>query len=101
MAPTGIYSLSLHDALPICSASRNVVGSPFCRGTCSSPVAPSVRMISSTNSGSFVARSEEHTSELQSPYDLVCRLLLEKKKKPSSSSLLTDDTTPADHLALS
>src|SRR5207248_7570359 len=27
------------------------------------------------------ARSEEHTSELQSPYDLVCRLLLEKKKK--------------------
>src|SRR5207248_11721368 len=28
-----------------------------------------------------VARSEEHTSELQSPYDLVCRLLLEKKKK--------------------
>src|SRR5438094_4611827 len=29
----------------------------------------------------FVVRSEEHTSELQSPYDLVCRLLLEKKKK--------------------
>src|SRR5207248_9730786 len=29
-------------------------------------------------------RSEEHTSELQSPYDLVCRLLLEKKKKKSS-----------------
>src|SRR5207248_6106652 len=29
----------------------------------------------------LVARSEEHTSELQSPYDLVCRLLLEKKKK--------------------
>src|SRR5207248_8397325 len=28
-----------------------------------------------------VARSEEHTSELQSPYDLVCRLLLEKKKQ--------------------
>src|SRR5437867_6643891 len=30
------------------------------------------------------ARSEEHTSELQSPYDLVCRLLLEKKKKTNS-----------------
>src|SRR5207248_7285286 len=29
-------------------------------------------------------RSEEHTSELQSPYDLVCRLLLEKKKKPTT-----------------
>src|SRR5438094_3149834 len=32
-------------------------------------------------------RSEEHTSELQSPYDLVCRLLLEKKKKPYHASL--------------
>src|SRR5437867_10794835 len=32
-------------------------------------------------SGSIRLRSEEHTSELQSPYDLVCRLLLEKKKK--------------------
>src|SRR5438094_2082862 len=31
------------------------------------------------------ARSEEHTSELQSPYDLVCRLLLEKKKKERAS----------------
>src|SRR5437867_10749757 len=30
-------------------------------------------------------RSEEHTSELQSPYDLVCRLLLEKKKEPPAS----------------
>src|SRR5207248_8537637 len=30
-------------------------------------------------------RSEEHTSELQSPYDLVCRLLLEKKKPPSAT----------------
>src|SRR5437867_7852250 len=33
------------------------------------------------------ARSEEHTSELQSPYDLVCRLLLEKKKTTTSSPL--------------
>src|SRR5207248_8784080 len=35
-----------------------------------------------------VPRSEEHTSELQSPYDLVCRLLLEKKKKINKSHLL-------------
>src|SRR5437867_6368531 len=39
-------------------------------------------------------RSEEHTSELQSPYDLVCRLLLEKKNKhqfqPPTTSLLSD-----------
>src|SRR5207248_5333758 len=34
--------------------------------------------------GKSIPRSEEHTSELQSPYDLVCRLLLEKKKKKKS-----------------
>src|SRR2546426_3179190 len=36
-----------------------------------------------------VGRSEEHTSELQSPCNLVCRLLLEKKKKKSIELLLT------------
>src|SRR5437867_9970025 len=41
-------------------------------------------------------RSEEHTSELQSPYDLVCRLLLEKKKKPRKRArLLTPLQPPA------
>src|SRR5215467_6357974 len=39
-----------------------------------------------------VARSEEHTSELQSPCNLVCRLLLEKKKKKSITSLFTTKT---------
>src|SRR5438094_3344836 len=38
-------------------------------------------------------RSEEHTSELQSPYDLVCRLLLEKKKKKKTQIRNTDNTT--------
>src|SRR5207248_9543775 len=38
--------------------------------------------------GSWIFRSEEHTSELQSPYDLVCRLLLEKKKKKESKNLI-------------
>src|SRR5207248_8541180 len=38
-------------------------------------------------------RSEEHTSELQSPYDLVCRLLLEKKKKQTSYTLITMSNT--------
>src|SRR5438094_5185285 len=33
-------------------------------------------------------RSEEHTSELQSPYDLVCRLLLEKKKKKTNMQII-------------
>src|SRR6201999_4680897 len=62
-ATTEIYTLSLHDALPI---------GPSCR----SPL-PSSGSGSSTNSSR--GRSEEHTSELQSLRHLVCRLLLEKK----------------------
>src|SRR6266480_7545664 len=67
-ATTEIYTLSLHDALPIptvCpSRSRaSSTGRRRCRG----------RLLP--------ARSEEHTSELQSHVNLVCRLLLEKKKK--------------------
>src|SRR5215207_4180770 len=64
-ATTEIYTLSLHDALPI---SRGA-SSPAWRS-------PSTR--SGTSAGR--ARSEEHTSELQSRVDLVCRLLLEQKK---------------------
>src|SRR5207248_7115620 len=41
-------------------------------------------------------RSEEHTSELQSPYDLVCRLLLEKKKKKKKTKLPTNKHTYTD-----
>src|SRR6266496_3604547 len=64
-ATTEIYTLSLHDALPILRARVR-----FARGT----VAGVGRHVER-------ARSEEHTSELQSRRDLVCRLLLEKKKK--------------------
>src|SRR5437867_9918455 len=42
------------------------------------PIDPRIRL---RGDRTAIARSEEHTSELQSPYDLVCRLLLEKKKK--------------------
>src|SRR5258705_8441185 len=70
-ATTEIYTLSLHDALPICSISR-----PRARPACPSPTA-AARMPSRWPS----TRSEEHTSELQSLRHLVCRLLLEKKKK--------------------
>src|SRR5437879_13402126 len=66
-ATTEIYTLSLHDALPICSGAA-----PPAR-----PRVPS----KSTRYRSALSRSEEHTSELQSPMYLVCRLLLEKKKK--------------------
>src|SRR5260370_23228239 len=78
-ATTEIYTLSLHDALPI-SATRTCCPSlSRCapRATiCSPGCTPSERMASS--------RSEEHTSELQSHLNLVCRLLLEKKKENSA-----------------
>src|SRR5207247_10770735 len=70
-APTEIYTLSLHDALPI-------LPSPTPAAQAS---APSVATISPPITTSSSTRSEEHTSELQSRVDLVCRLLLEKKKK--------------------
>src|ERR1039457_1179835 len=66
-ATTEIYTLSLHDALPI---------SPICRNTRSS--------FAVTFWEWPMMRSEEHTSELQSPCNLVCRLLLEKKKTTSA-----------------
>src|SRR5256885_10404490 len=70
-ATTEIYTLSLHDALPICTRScttRSAMPTPVVTAT--------VRARGST----VRTRSEEHTSELQSPCNLVCRLLLEKKK---------------------
>src|SRR5438876_10887441 len=78
-APTEIYTLSLHDALPI-SLPANVrwaVGEG-CRSNSWRNV-PFGRK--STCRAQSKSRSEEHTSELQSPVHLVCRLLLEKKKK--------------------
>src|SRR2546430_5981150 len=73
-ATTEIYTLSLHDALPISRAGTP----PHPRGSrsCSKH-----RSASRTSPGSGTSRSEEHTSELQSQSNLVCRLLLEKKKK--------------------
>src|SRR5256885_10871314 len=77
-ATTEIYTLSLHDALPISYGSLiTMVG--IALGVASGIA--SVRLVSSLLVG--VQRSEEHTSELQSPCNLVCRLLLEKKKKNS------------------
>src|SRR5438067_8861029 len=77
-ATTEIYTLSLHDALPI-SASRN---SRSRRSSCPTPSA----CRRSKRSRSPTRRSEEHTSELQSRFDLVCRLLLEKKKKKKQNT---------------
>src|SRR5687768_18406385 len=74
---TEIYTLSLHDALPISIRCEQMVA-----------VIPqvAVRAVAHASpwlTGVFVYRSEEHTSELQSRLHLVCRLLLEKKKKHS------------------
>src|SRR5438034_5978595 len=70
-ATTEIYTLSLHDALPIFMSTVH----PHPALKVAVPFAPMV--------DGWVGRSEEHTSELQSHSDLVCRLLLEKKKKKS------------------
>src|SRR5256885_7768663 len=71
-ATTEIYTLSLHDALPI--SRRSCHRSRSCwTARCST--------------GHRACRSEEHTSELQSPCNLVCRLLLEKKKMNRSCDL--------------
>src|SRR5438094_9932054 len=86
---TEIYTLSLHDALPIFV--NNV------QQRVAQWKAAGVRVLPGNNNRldqAFVEtpdgvrieiRSEEHTSELQSPYDLVCRLLLEKKKNNKST----------------
>src|SRR5437773_11944968 len=82
-ATTEIYTLSLHDALPISkketfSNARWRVFTPgWCSTNATTSTASSTRCGSATSPAS--ARSEEHTSELQSHHDLVCRLLLEKK----------------------
>src|SRR5262249_60499074 len=74
--PTALYTLSLHDALPICSFPAAGGSAPA-----SSPSAISPRRAAPASSTTRSARSEEHTSELQSLTNLVCRLLLEKKKR--------------------
>src|SRR5258708_36252208 len=74
-APSECYPLTLHDALPI-----SPTAPPMGSTSQLSPGPP--RSITMKRAGAFNAiseRSEEHTSELQSPDHLVCRLLLEKK----------------------
>src|SRR5205814_10437645 len=93
-SPTHIYTLSLHDALPISTSSALSCTStaPSSSRTCSTEVAlaiaaviPGRAIIQASATCDTVTwrdqRSEEHTSELQSLRHLVCRLLLEKKKK--------------------
>src|SRR5258708_16788250 len=75
-ATTEIYTLSLHDALPIYRGQD-----PGRRADRRHPGAAGLPGQSARGADRGADRSEEHTSELQSPDHLVCRLLLEKKKK--------------------
>src|SRR5437870_10948557 len=88
-ATTEAYTLSLHDALPISSASRPSVvrGDVATMITSMSRVGCSPASRRKTSASPLVltwSRSEEHTSELQSRGHLVCRLLLEKKNRKST-----------------
>src|SRR5207249_9559563 len=86
---TEIYTLSLHDALPISGSCRETISAAASFTNCMSmrairqSICPA-RVVSS--------RSEEHTSELQSRFDLVCRLLLEKKKKKKKQNIYKTKT---------
>src|SRR2546430_15559733 len=73
-ATTEIYTLSLHDALPICASQQGDPDQTDCEQR---PPLPGGER--SGNDDHRAGRSEEHTSELQSQSNLVCRLLLEKK----------------------
>src|SRR5258708_21447555 len=97
-ATTEIYTLSLHDALPIfarrpakaraspATASWSIRALALARlwaiiSLCCAGLPRSLRWATRWPSACRASRSEEHTSELQSPDHLVCRLLLEKKKR--------------------
>src|SRR5258708_40319070 len=87
-APTEIYTLSLHNALPILGARpylpipiANLPTQRFQQVTIARRRGLANRGLDGELSLPAGTRSEEHTSELQSPDHLVCRLLLEKKKK--------------------
>src|SRR5262245_65040029 len=83
-ATTEIYTLSLHDALPIC-ANETAQAVDWFRKAAAQGYAPAeFQMGQLYDFGFAVERSEEHTSELQSLRHLVCRLLLEKKKTKES-----------------
>src|SRR5258708_29154311 len=98
-ATTEIYTLSLHDALPICRIGRDSKRQRH------NGHGREARVLAQHACTEAKVRSEEHTSELQSPDHLVCRLLLEKKKNKNNQLLTTKhlateessrDTRPVD-----
>src|SRR5699024_12279520 len=87
--PPPIYTLSLHDALPIFRS--DISQSEYCSSVCNdcNCIPASCQIKTLVN---ILLRSEEHTSELQSRFDLVCRLLLEKKKKKKKKNEKTQQS---------
>src|SRR3712207_8869370 len=87
-ATTEIYTLALHDALPIYAVFRRLRAAVYARprvgvlfrASRSHVDRDARRLVPAGAKATLVVRSEEHTSELQSRQYLVCRLLLEKKK---------------------
>src|SRR3712207_8479121 len=99
-ATTEIYTLSLHDALPIWSRPAAARPRPptTARGWSPTPSGTAAGCWSSTRCGTPTStwpRSEEHTSELQSRQYLVCRLLLEKKNTTLLFPLVLFRTPPS------
>src|SRR5207302_10349450 len=83
-APTEIYTLSLHDALPILApvvsaSGGSISGSVINQATGLGIPGVPIQLFTALGGPAVAARSEEHTSELQSREKLVCRLLLEKR----------------------
>src|SRR5205814_3022633 len=95
---TKIYTLSLHDALPISQRPVTYRGQNFVNGLLFLAAVVLAVLIARNPAASwapflfpvivFLSRSEEHTSELQSLRHLVCRLLLEKKKEAHTEQYL-------------
>src|SRR5699024_11717497 len=91
-APTAIYTLSLHDALPISGGVQPGHRAARRRG--------GRRGDQGLHLAEQGTRSEEHTSELQSRFDLVCRLLLEKKKTHKERTVITKVNVTATRVSI-
>src|SRR2546430_11588972 len=98
-ATTEIYTLSLHDALPICESCPARLAPTRCLATsaATSAPAPIAAAVASVNRW----RSEEHTSELQSQSNLVCRLLLDKNDISGDPPSIDGKTVLCDVLNVS
>src|SRR5207249_12073303 len=99
-APPEIYTLSLHDALPISLRGGRLADRLPIGHLGPADVRVDLELAQQAVDDDLevqleIIRSEEHTSELQSRFDLVCRLLLEKKK--TQEKTISGATTPENH----